>query len=115
MLVATAGARIRRVQNFSGATILPSGQVALVLNAASLIRTALGRSPGATLARETAGAAPEAKKRLLESISRTGFLASSAFKDELGTSRKYAIPLLEHFDEIGLTVREGDGRVLRKT
>ncbi len=55
----------------------------------------------------------EAQKRLIESISRTGFLLSSAFKDELGTSRKYAIPLLEHFDAVGLTVREGDGRVLR--
>jgi selenocysteine-specific elongation factor len=56
----------------------------------------------------------EAKKRVVAALERTGFLASSAFKDELGTSRKYAIPLLEHFDEIGLTVREGDGRVLRK-
>ena len=57
----------------------------------------------------------EARARLLESIGKTGFLASGAFKDELGTSRKYAIPLLEHFDEVGLTVREGEGRVLRKT
>jgi selenocysteine-specific elongation factor len=56
----------------------------------------------------------EARHRLIEAISRTGFLASGAFKDELGTSRKYAIPLLEHFDEVGLTVREGEGRVLRK-
>lgn len=55
----------------------------------------------------------EARRRLVESISRTGFIASGVFKDELGTSRKYAIPLLEHFDEVGLTVREGDGRVLR--
>jgi selenocysteine-specific elongation factor len=57
----------------------------------------------------------DAKKRLVESASRTGFLLSSAFKDELGTTRKYAIPLLEHFDEVGITVREGDGRVLRKS
>ncbi|MBI3726415.1 selenocysteine-specific translation elongation factor [bacterium] len=56
----------------------------------------------------------DARKRLVETLGKTGFLLSSAFKDDLGTSRKYAIPLLEHFDEVGLTVREGDGRVLRK-
>lgn len=56
----------------------------------------------------------DARKRLVESVTRTGFLLSSAFKDELGTTRKYAIPLLEHFDEVGITVREGEGRVLRK-
>ena len=57
----------------------------------------------------------DAKRRLVAAFERDRFLASSAFKDELGTSRKYAIPLLEHFDEIGLTVREGEGRVLRRT
>ena len=35
------------------------------------------------------------------------------FKDMIGISRKYAIPLLEYFDRIGLTKREGDYRVLR--
>jgi len=32
----------------------------------------------------------------------------------LGTSRKYVIPLLERFDEIGLTVRNGNVRLLKK-
>lgn len=32
----------------------------------------------------------------------------------LATSRKYAIPLLEHFDKVGLTRRNGDVRVLVK-
>jgi selenocysteine-specific elongation factor len=35
-------------------------------------------------------------------------------KDLLGVSRKYAIPLLEHFDAQRLTVRVGDKRVLRE-
>jgi selenocysteine-specific elongation factor len=30
-----------------------------------------------------------------------------------GLSRKYLIPLLEHLDEIRLTIRTGDKRVLR--
>ncbi|MBI3327004.1 MAG: selenocysteine-specific translation elongation factor [Nitrospinae bacterium] len=35
------------------------------------------------------------------------------FKDLLGVSRKFAIPLLEHFDGQKLTIRLGDKRVLR--
>ena len=35
------------------------------------------------------------------------------FKDLLGISRKYAIPLLEYFDGQKLTIRVGDKRVLR--
>jgi selenocysteine-specific elongation factor len=33
-------------------------------------------------------------------------------RDVLGTSRKYALALMEHLDQIGLTVREGDARRL---
>jgi selenocysteine-specific elongation factor len=38
----------------------------------------------------------------------------SAFREALGTSRKYALPVLEYFDAKGLTRRQGDVRVLRK-
>jgi selenocysteine-specific elongation factor len=37
------------------------------------------------------------------------------FKDLLGVSRKYAIPLLEYFDSQKITIRVGDKRVLRGT
>ena len=37
----------------------------------------------------------------------------SAFREALGTSRKYALPLLEHFDRTGVTVRRGDLRFPR--
>ena len=37
----------------------------------------------------------------------------SAFREKIGTSRKYAVPLLEYFDSQGLTLRRGDIRVLR--
>lgn len=42
-----------------------------------------------------------------------GRLRSGEFKELLGCSRKYAIPLLEYWDRMGLTRREGDDRVLR--
>jgi selenocysteine-specific elongation factor len=35
------------------------------------------------------------------------------FKDLLGVSRKYAIPLLEYFDSQRITIRVGDKRILR--
>ena len=34
-------------------------------------------------------------------------------KDAMNTSRKFAVPILEHFDKLGFTKREGDVRVLK--
>ena len=42
-------------------------------------------------------------------------ITAGEFRDLLQISRKYAIPLLEHFDNQRLTLRIGDKRVLRKT
>lgn len=39
----------------------------------------------------------------------------SAFRERLGTSRKFALPLLEHLDQRGVTVRRGDLRFPRET
>jgi selenocysteine-specific elongation factor len=36
----------------------------------------------------------------------------AAFKELSGVSRKYAIPLLEHFDRTRVTRRAGDRRVI---
>jgi selenocysteine-specific elongation factor len=40
-------------------------------------------------------------------------ITPAAFRDLLGTSRKYTIPLLEYFDREGITIRAGDARRLR--
>jgi selenocysteine-specific elongation factor len=40
-------------------------------------------------------------------------ITAAQFRDILGISRKYAIPLLEHFDNKRITFRKGDVRVLR--
>ena len=39
----------------------------------------------------------------------------SAFREALGTSRKYAVPLLEWFDQRGITRRDGDLRFPRSS
>lgn len=41
-------------------------------------------------------------------------MTAAAFRDLLGTSRKYAVPLLEWLDSHGVTIRDGDYRRLRK-
>ncbi|MDX2160535.1 MAG: selenocysteine-specific translation elongation factor [bacterium] len=40
-----------------------------------------------------------------------GSVTAAQVRDQFGTSRKYAIGLLEHLDSIGMTRREGDARV----
>ena len=43
----------------------------------------------------------------------TSGITVSAFREALGTSRKFALPLLEHFDRTGVTRRDGDLRFTR--
>jgi selenocysteine-specific elongation factor len=42
-------------------------------------------------------------------------LTVAQFRDEFNTSRRYALGFLEHLDAIGITMRSGDARRLRKT
>jgi len=44
-----------------------------------------------------------------------GALDTPAYKDLIGTSRKYAVPLMELFDAEHLTLRRGETRVLRRS
>jgi selenocysteine-specific elongation factor len=57
----------------------------------------------------------ELKTAVQNHLDTHGELDAQAFKDISGTSRKYAIPLLEYFDSIKLTLRVGDKRVARKS
>jgi selenocysteine-specific elongation factor len=41
-------------------------------------------------------------------------MTAAEFRDLLGTSRKFAVPLLEWLDARGITLRSGDHRTLRK-
>jgi len=60
----------------------------------------------------TAGFVDEAR-RALRDTDWGESITVSAFRERIGTSRKYALPLLEYFDREGLTLRRGDVRVLR--
>lgn len=54
-----------------------------------------------------------AHERIEAFIDRNGSMTMAQFRDLLGTSRKYAVPLLEWLDARGITVRSGDVRMLR--
>ncbi|HEX3549323.1 MAG TPA: selenocysteine-specific translation elongation factor [Candidatus Elarobacter sp.] len=56
----------------------------------------------------------EIRSRLELAIRRDGPITMARFRDAVGTTRKYAVPLMEWFDATGVTVRDGDVRALRK-
>jgi selenocysteine-specific elongation factor len=41
-----------------------------------------------------------------------GEITVATLRDASGASRKYTLPILEHFDAVGITRRVGDKRVL---
>jgi selenocysteine-specific elongation factor len=49
---------------------------------------------------------------LFEHITKNEKITLSEFRNILSTSRKYALPLIEYFDKIGITTRVGDTRIL---
>ncbi|WP_319524747.1 selenocysteine-specific translation elongation factor [uncultured Desulfosarcina sp.] len=54
------------------------------------------------------------KQQLVDHIIAKGEISTPEFKDMTGASRKYVIPLIEHFDATNVTIRVGDIRKLRK-
>jgi len=54
------------------------------------------------------------ERQLRTYLEEKGDITAGEFRDLMQISRKYAIPLLEHFDNQRLTMRIGDKRVLRK-
>jgi two-component system chemotaxis sensor kinase CheA len=65
VVVKHLGPRLVRVRNIAGATVLPTGRVALILNAVDLVRSGLGHAAARTVSAAFAVRAPEAKRRLL--------------------------------------------------
>lgn len=53
----------------------------------------------------------EARRRVTEALRERGSLTVADIRDVLGTSRKYAVPLCEYLDTVGVTRREGDVRL----
>lgn len=54
-----------------------------------------------------------AVRSIREVIGENGRITAAGVRDAFGTSRKYALALLEHLDAVGITRRVGDARVLK--
>jgi selenocysteine-specific elongation factor len=59
------------------------------------------------------GVVDEARRHLTEHFASARSLTVVEFKARTGLARKQAVAMLEHFDALGLTRREGDARVKR--
>ncbi|MFO7818754.1 MAG: selenocysteine-specific translation elongation factor [Halanaerobacter sp.] len=57
-------------------------------------------------------AVEDAKRELRDYLEQEERIDVGEFRDLLESSRKYALPLLEYFDQVGVTKREGDQRRL---
>jgi selenocysteine-specific elongation factor len=66
-------------------------------------------SPQVYLDYDVAG---ELRRRVIERLSGGCRITMAEPRDMLGTTRRYAVPIGEYLDRIGLTVREGDPRRL---
>jgi selenocysteine-specific elongation factor len=55
-----------------------------------------------------------ARAAVVANCQKNGSLDIPSLRDLLATSRKFLIPLLEHFDATGVTLRQGANRVLKK-
>jgi selenocysteine-specific elongation factor len=52
--------------------------------------------------------------KLVDFLKQNSEISMPQFKDLIGTSRKYSVPLMEYFDSNNVTLRVGDARRLRK-
>lgn len=77
-----------------------------MLAGATLVKVGDDLYRGSQIARITA--------RVEAHLRENGRMTAADFRDLLGTSRKYAVPLLEWLDARGVTIRNGDYRTLRK-
>jgi selenocysteine-specific elongation factor len=53
-------------------------------------------------------------KKIRNHIEQHGQISVAEARDLFNTSRKYILPLMEHLDSSGVTVRDGDFRRLKK-
>jgi selenocysteine-specific elongation factor len=56
----------------------------------------------------------EALKEQIHAIFGEKPFTAAQFRDAVGTTRKYAIPLLEYFDSVRFTTRTGDLRAVNR-
>lgn len=105
-----AGLRPPSVAELASDCGLSERRVEALLDRAVDERTAVRIGADFWFAREAYDHAVEA---VVANCERNGELDIPALRETLDTTRKWLIPLLEHLDGVGLTMRQGSHRVLR--
>ena len=62
----------------------------------------------------TAKAIEWIRRKTVDFLERKGEATVSEFREHIDTSRKFAIPLLQYFEDEGVIERDGDVRRLKK-
>ncbi|HEX9711292.1 MAG TPA: selenocysteine-specific translation elongation factor [Actinomycetota bacterium] len=110
------GARDVLLEQLADAAFAPPGLQTLIdQHGEPLVRALLEAGMLIKVAEDIAFAASQldqARETIAAAIEAEGPMTAARLKKLLGTSRKYAIPLLEHLDAIGFTRRRGDLREL---
>ena len=61
----------------------------------------------------TSSVIDDLRSRLTDYLRENGSIDPSAYKELVGQTRKFTVPLMEHFDTEKVTVRRGNTRILR--
>jgi selenocysteine-specific elongation factor len=88
-----------------------SGKLVEVLRVLERERTIVRVSPDLYF---LTAAIDRVKAELRQHLSERSEITPATFRDLFGTTRKYAIPLLEYLDREGVTIRVGDSRRLKR-
>ncbi len=105
LTVKSLGPRVRRLKHVSGATLMPSGEIALVLNVANLMRTAAGSGQQFSVAeaKTAADELPDKRRLLVVEDSLTSRMLLRSILDAAGYTVSVAVDGQQALEMVGST------------
>jgi selenocysteine-specific elongation factor len=100
-----------RVRDFAGVLQMPEAPIRATLKRLQRLGQVLEIAPDHFFLRETVA---EMASIAAGAVDQDGLLTAAAFRDRLNNGRKVAIQILEFFDKVGVTIRQGDMRRVRR-
>jgi selenocysteine-specific elongation factor len=110
-LVAAERFRPPRVRDLANALTVPEAAMRATMKRLMRMGQVVEIAPDHFFLRETAA---EMAAIAAEAVDGEGLLTAAAFRDRLDNGRKVAIQILEFFDKVGVTIRQGDMRRVRR-
>jgi len=104
------GVAVEGPRELAAALGKPQALVTQILGKLTAEGSVVKLAPDLFVAAETV---EDVRGKLANHLAANERIKASEFRDLIGASRKYAVPMLEYFDSVGLTKRDGDFRVLK--